>query len=47
MKRKESIFKDNKPLSEVIAEGVLFALGTSIALTIIAGILTAFINLIH
>lgn len=47
MKRKESIFTKNKTFSEVIAEGIIFALGTSVALTIIAGILTAFINLIH
>lgn len=47
MKRKETIFNQSKTFSEVVAEGVLFAVGTCTALTIIAGILTAFINLIH
>ena len=45
--KKKTIFTDNKTFSEVLTEGILFALGTCIALTIIAGILTAFINLIH
>ena len=44
---KKTIFADNKSFSDVIVEGVIFSLGTTTALTIIAAIITAAQNLIY
>ena len=46
-KMKKTIFEGNKTFGEVLTEGVMFAIGTATALTITAGLLIAFINLIH
>tara|TARA_R100000951_G_scaffold56253_1_gene47254 strand:+ start:407 stop:541 length:135 start_codon:yes stop_codon:yes gene_type:complete len=43
MKNKETIF-ENKTATEVIFEGVLFALGTGTALTIAAALITIILN---
>jgi len=44
-KEKETIFSGNKTFLEVLFEGLIFAIGTATALTIIAGCIIAFINL--
>tara|TARA_R110002020_G_C16082348_1_gene757182 strand:+ start:184 stop:462 length:279 start_codon:yes stop_codon:yes gene_type:complete len=44
---KETIFADNKSFSEILVSGILFALGTSVFLTIIASCIIAFINLLN
>jgi hypothetical protein len=43
----KTIFEDNKSFSDVITEGIIFALGTATALTILAAIITAAQNLIY
>ena len=45
MKKKKTIFHDNKSLADDVCEGVIFALGTSVALIIISCLLTAISNL--
>ena len=45
--KSNTIFRKNKSFSDVIAEGFIFALGTGTAITIISGIIIAFINLIN
>ena len=47
MKNEKTIFAENKSFADVLVEGVLFAIGTATALTITAGLLIAFINLLH
>ena len=39
--RKETIFYNNKPFSEVLIEGFIFATGTATALTIISALIVA------
>ena len=46
MKTKKTIFAENKTFTDVIAEGLIFAIGTATALTISAGLVIAFINLL-
>ena len=43
--KKTTIFYDNKPFSDVLVEGVIFATGTATALTILSALIVAFINL--
>ena len=45
--KKETIFTDNKSFANVLFEGLLFAFGTCVFLTIIAGCIIAFINLLN
>ena len=45
--KKETIFADNKSFADVLFEGLLFAFGSCIFLTIIASLIIAFINLIN
>tara|TARA_R110002051_G_scaffold1515_1_gene8371 strand:- start:18523 stop:18669 length:147 start_codon:yes stop_codon:yes gene_type:complete len=47
MKNEKTIFEGNKTFTEVLVEGVLFAMGTVTALTLTAGLLIAFINLLN
>lgn len=42
---KKTIFYNNKKASQVITEGVLFALGTTTALTIISALIIAITNI--
>ena len=44
--KKQTIFKDNKTLADVLCEGILFALGTATALLIAVAIITIITNLI-
>ena len=43
----KTIFSDNKTFSEVLFEGLIFAFGSCVFLTIVAGLLIAFINLLN
>jgi len=43
MKNKETIF-ENKTAADVIVEGLIFAIGTSTALTIAAALITVALN---
>lgn len=43
--KNKTIFYGNKKASNVIIEGIIFALGTTTALTIISALIVAFINL--
>ena len=44
---KETIFADNKTFADVLFEGLLFAFGSCVFLTIVAGCTIAVINLIN
>ena len=44
---KKTIFTGNKKFTDVLMEAILFALGSAVALTIIAGCIIAFINLLN
>ena len=44
---KKTIFTENKSFSDVVAEGLIFAIGTCTALLIATAIIIIFINLIH
>ena len=44
---KKTIFADNKTFANVLFEGLLFAFGSCVFLTITAGLLIAFINLLN
>jgi len=39
--KKTTIFYDNKPFSDVLVEGVIFATGTATALTILSALIVA------
>ena len=45
MKTKKTIFKGNKTFSDVICEGIIFAIGTATALLIATGFIIIFSNL--
>jgi len=47
MKTKKTIFTENKSFSDVLAEGVIFAIGTCTALLIASGLIIILSNLIH
>ena len=47
MKTKKTIFAGNKTFTDVLAEGVIFAIGTCTALLIATGFIIIFSNLIY
>ena len=47
MKKKQTIFNNDKPLADVLIEGVLFALGTVTALLIAGALILILTNLIQ
>ncbi len=44
MKNKNTIFTGNKTATEVMVEGLTFAIGTVTALTIVASLITIILN---
>ena len=47
MKKQNTIFTENKTFGDVIAEGIIFAIGTATALLIATGFIIIFSNLIY
>tara|TARA_R110002020_G_C15869283_1_gene737949 strand:- start:343 stop:564 length:222 start_codon:yes stop_codon:yes gene_type:complete len=43
----KTIFADNKSFADVLFEGLIFAFGSCVFLTITAGLLIAFLNLLN
>tara|TARA_R100000963_G_C4640489_1_gene104141 strand:+ start:257 stop:526 length:270 start_codon:yes stop_codon:yes gene_type:complete len=47
IKKEKTIFADNKSFADVLAEGIIFAIGTATALLIATGFIIIFSNLIY